>query len=78
METIAVSNNKRATRRLCHVELRHFSIPDWVKNCDIILKSIASANDRADELTNALGPIWHRLYADTLLGNQPPSYQIIA
>ena len=34
--TVAVSSNKIATKRLNHIDFRHFAILDWVKNGDII------------------------------------------
>ena len=36
--TIAVSNNKCVTKRLCYVDLYHFVILEWVKNGDIVFK----------------------------------------
>ena len=41
--TISASNNERASKRLRHVDLRHFSILDWVKNGDIVLKSMPTS-----------------------------------
>ena len=72
--TIAVSNNQRATKRLRHVDLRHFALLEWVKNGDVVLKHIPSANNPADELTKPLGPILHCRYSDTLLGKRQPTY----
>ena len=46
--TIAVSNNKRATKRLRHVDLRHFAILDWVKNGDVVLKSTSTSDNPSD------------------------------
>ena len=72
--TIAVSNNERATKRLRHVDLRHFAILDWVKNGEIALKSISRSDNPPDELTKPLDSILHSRHADTLLGKRPPSY----
>ena len=72
--TIAVSNNQRATKRLRHVDLRHFALLEWVKNGDVVLKHIPSANNPADELTKPLGPILHCRHSNTLLGKRPPAY----
>ena len=72
--TIAVSNNQRATKRLRHVDLRHFALLEWVKNGDIILKPIPTADNPADELTKPLGNNLHCRHSDTLLGKRPPSY----
>jgi len=72
--TIAVSNNERATKRLRHVDLRHFAILHWVQNGDITLKHISTSDNPADNLTKPLGDILHSRHSDTLLGKRPPHY----
>ena len=72
--TIAVSNNQRATKRLRHVDLRHFAILEWVKNGDVVLKPIATTDNPADKLTKPLGNVLHGRHSDTLLGKRKPYY----
>ena len=72
--TIAVSNNERATKRLRHVDLRHFAILEWVQNGEVTLKSIPSSDNPADCLTKPLGNVLHRRHSDTTLGKRMPSY----
>jgi len=72
--TIAVSNNERATKRLRHVDLRHFAILNWVQNGDITLKYISTSDNPADNLTKPLGEVLHSRHSDTLLGKRPPHY----
>ena len=72
--TITVSNDERSDLQILHVDLRHFYILDWVKNGGMILKSIASANNPADELTKHLGPIFHGRHTETMLGKRTLSY----
>ena len=65
--TIVVSNNEWAARRILNVDLHYFSILDWIKNCDMILKPISSANNYDDELDNNLWLILRGKYSGTLL-----------
>ena len=72
--TIAVSNNERATKRLRHVDLRHFALLDWVQNGDIILRPIKTADNSSDGMTKPLGKQLHFRHSDTLLGKREPDY----
>ena len=68
--TVEVSNNENATKCLCHADLRHFAILDWVQNGDIILKKIVITDDPGDELAKPLGAQLRHRYSDTLLGKR--------
>ena len=72
--TITVSNNERAIKRLRHVDLIHFAILDWVKNGEIVLKSISTSDNPSDKVTKPLCSILHSSNSDNLLGKRPPSY----
>ena len=52
--TIAVFNNQRATKYLCHIDLCHFAILELVKNGDVVLKPITTSDNPVDELTKLL------------------------
>ena len=66
--TIAVSNHERATKRIRHVGLRHFSIFHWFKNGEVTLGSMSNSKNPSDELTKHVGNILHSIHSDTLLG----------
>lgn len=72
--TIAVSHNERATKRLRHVDLRHFALLDWVQNGDIILRPIKTADNPSEGMTKPLGKQLHFCHSDTLLGKREPNY----
>ena len=71
--TIAVSNNERATKRLRHVDLIHFAVLYWIKNGNMVLKSILTSDNPSEYLTKPLGSILHSRHSDYLLRKQPPS-----
>lgn len=57
--TIAVNNNESATKRLRHVDLRHFAIMQWVQNGDIVLKHTPTSDNLSHGLTKPLGRQLH-------------------
>ena len=66
--TIAVSNNERATKRLRHVDLRHFTILYCIKNGDVTSKSTCASENPSDYLAKPLRSILYSHNSDTLLG----------
>ena len=69
---IAVTNNERATKRLRHVDIRHFAILELVQNSEIKLHPISTHNNPADSLTKPLPVQLYNRHSDTLLGKRPP------
>ena len=68
---IAMANSRKPTRQNRHVELRHFPFLDWTETDQILLSSIATADNPADALTKALGPQSFTRHSCTLLDKKP-------
>jgi len=72
--SIAMANAQRPTRRARHVDLRHFSLMDWVEINQIVMSSISTNDNPADGLTKALGPHIFARHLSSLLGKHQPDY----
>jgi len=70
---IAMSNASRPIHRTRHMDIKHFALMDWVATDQLILMSISTYDNIADDLTKSLGPHLFRIHCTTLLGkgNQP-------
>ena len=77
MATITVSNKECTTKRLCHIDLWHFALLDWVSNNNIILKKIPTSNNLSDSLTKSLGAQLYYQHSDTLLSKYSPPYIVL-
>ena len=72
--TIAITGNNKATRRLRHVELRHFAIMEWIQLKDLSLHYISTQENPSDNLTKSLRPQLHNRHSATQLGMRRPHY----
>ena len=72
--TIAIIGNNKATRRLRHVDLRHFAIMQWVQLKNLSLHFISTEDNPSDSLTKSLRPQLHDRHAATQLGMRRPHF----
>ena len=72
--TVEISNKNKATRRLRHVDLRHFAILEWVQHGDLTLHSISTDDNPSDCHTKSLRAQLHQRHSATLLGMRKPPY----
>lgn len=71
---VAIGNSDKPTKRLRHVDIRHFSIVEWIQQGYISLLPISTHDNPADSLTKNLGPQLQSRYCSTMLGKRRPPY----
>jgi len=71
---IAMANTQRPTRRIGHMDIRHFALLDWVEIDQVILSHISTYDNSADGLTKSLGPQIFSHHSATSLGKRKTSY----
>ena len=70
----AMGNAQKPTQRTRHMDIKYFSLCEWVKRDLVILDQIDTSINMSDHLTKALQPILFHRHADFLLGHVPPMY----
>ena len=70
----AMGNAQKPTTRTRHIDIKYFSLCDWVERDLMILERIDTSINMADHLTKALQPTLFHRHADYLLGHIPPTY----
>ena len=70
----AMGNAQKPTTRTRHIDIKFFSLCDWVERDLMILERIDTSINMADHLTKALQPTLFHRHADYLLGHIPPTY----
>ncbi len=70
----AMGNAQKPTTQTCHINIKYFSLCNWVERNLIILDPTDTLINMADHLTKALQPTLYHRHADFLLGHIPPAY----
>lgn len=71
---LLMANAQQPTRRTRHMDIKHFSLLDWVEKDLIILKAISTHDNAADAMTKFLPrQLFYRHY-DTYMGRRIPKY----
>ncbi len=70
----AMGNAQKPTPRTRHIDIKYFSIFEWVECNLMLLDHIDTSINMADNLTKALSPILFHQHANFLLGHIPPTY----
>ena len=70
----AMGNAQKPTTQTRHIDIKYFTLCDWVERDLIILDRIDTSINMADHLTKALQPTLYHRHADFLLGHVPPAY----
>ena len=65
---------QKPTPRTWHMDIKYFSLCEWVERDLIKLERVATALNMADHFTKALGSLLFRRHTDYLLGRVPPRY----
>jgi hypothetical protein len=69
-----MGNAQKPTPRTRHINIKYFSLSEWVE-CDLTyLERINTKINMADHLTKGLSRILFHRHADFLLGHIPPLY----
>ena len=71
---LLMGNAQQPTRRTRHMDIKHFSLLDWIERELIIMKRINTSDNSADALTKSLGRQLHYRHTDYILGKSIPSY----
>ncbi len=67
------TNTQQPTHRTHHVELKQFTVLQWVKDEQIIVSHIGTAHNISDSLTKQTGPIKFYQHHDILMGHLRPA-----
>ena len=70
----AMGNAKKPTPRTRHMDIKYFSICEWVDRDLMILERIDTKLNISDHLTKGLSRALFHRHADFLLGHIPPAY----
>ena len=71
---IHITQASKPTKRMRHVETRHFDILDWIRNDLIQIKKIDTADNSNDVLTKDTGKTLFHHHNDTNIGRRIPLY----
>ncbi len=72
-----MGNVQKPTPRTRHIDIKYFSLCEWVECNLMLLDRIDTSINMANHLTKALQPILFHCRADFLLGHVPPTYSPI-
>jgi hypothetical protein len=70
----AMGNAQKPTPRTCHMDIKYFSICEWVDRDLMHLEQIDTSINMSDHFTKALTRALFHQHADFLLGHVPPMY----
>ena len=65
---IMMGNSNKQTPRICHIDIQHFAILEWVKQKFLRLFHKPGVANPADALTKALGYILHHCHLTRTMG----------
>ena len=69
-----MANAQQPTRRTRHMDIKHFSIQDWVAQDLVIMEQIKTHQNSADSFTKALARTLFYVHNDVIMGRIPPAY----
>jgi hypothetical protein len=70
----AMGNAQIPTPRTRHIDIKYFSLCEWVEHDLILLDQIETSINMSDHLTKSLQPLLFHQNADFFLGHVSPSY----
>jgi hypothetical protein len=73
----AMGNAQKPTLQTRRIDIKYFSLREWVECNLILLDQINTSINMYDHLTKSLQPLLFHRHADFLLGHVPPSYSPI-
>ena len=71
---LLMANAQQPTKRTRHMDIKHFSLQDWVKRDLIRLKRIATNDNYSDVMTKATGRVIFYRHVEYILGKHQPAY----
>ena len=73
----AMGNAQKPTTRTRHIDIKYFSLAEWVERDLMILERIDTSINISDHMTKGLQTTLFHRHADFLLGHIPPMYSPI-
>ena len=70
----AMANAKKPTSRTRHIDIKYFSICDWVERDLVKLERVDTTINLADNQTKPLSRALFYRHSDFIMGHVPPSY----
>ena len=70
----AMANARKPTPRTRHIDIKWFTLCDWVERDLIKLVRVHTSLNIADQMTKSLGPTLFHRHNDYLMGHVPPDY----
>ena len=70
----AMANAQKPTSRTRNIDIKYFSLCDWVEMDLMKLERVDTSINLADNLTKPLGRVLFHRHSDFILGHVPPSY----
>ena len=70
----AMANAQKPTPRTRHMDIKYFSLSDWVERDLMLLERIDTSINLADHFTKSLQPALFHRHADFILGHILPTY----
>ena len=74
MGALMMTNVHQPTRTTRHMDIKHFSIQDWVEQDLVIMEQIKTHQNSADSFTKALERTLFYVHNDVIMGRIPSSY----
>ena len=71
---IMMANAGKPTKRTRHIDIKFFSLLEWVERDLVILESIDTTCNASDTMTKSLGRILFNRHKDIMMGRRPPHY----
>ena len=70
-------NAQQPTRRMRHVDIRHFAVMQWVSEDYLIYNEVQTAHNPSDSLTKQTGRIKFHEQMDVIMGRRVPRYSYL-
>jgi hypothetical protein len=70
----AMANAQKPTPSTHHMDIKYFSLSQWVERDLMLLERIDMSINLADHFTKSLQPALYHCHADFILGHIPPAY----
>lgn len=71
---LMMANAQQPTRRTRHMDIKHFSLLDWVERDLVLLKTISTHDNASDAMTKFLPKLLFYRHFDTYMGHRIPKY----
>ena len=69
-----MASTQKPTPRTCHMDIKYFSLLEWVERDLMLLERINTSINLADHFTKSLQPALFHRHTNSILGHIPPAY----